>query len=311
MVHESQCAILLNKTHALESTNDSLLAACGRSRGIHSLTVAVRCKVLTALNRARQQAGPNHFYHGLLGLSVARAGAVFVKKVAVKMGLGDRRHFRINGDRLQGQPRDFLDNDGVQRGLRGVGSPGKGRMAGDEHGRNLHRIEPRESPDNRESGVGFAVGADLLVGEAGGDRDRTVEIIGMRSAVAGDLAFRLRPARRGARMAVGDTADGGPRAVEDEVRGQVGGGPQLAFDNLPVEVRDDKVRRFHPVVWDTARFDRDETLLAIDAAGISPGVHDEAAADELQVGVEDLFSERFEFHALAGRTVQGYCSCPY
>ena len=32
---------------------------------IRSLTVAVQCKVLPAQNRARQQADPNHFYHGL------------------------------------------------------------------------------------------------------------------------------------------------------------------------------------------------------------------------------------------------------
>ena len=39
------------------------LAACGRSRRVRSLTVAVRCNTQPALNRARQQADRTHYYH--------------------------------------------------------------------------------------------------------------------------------------------------------------------------------------------------------------------------------------------------------
>ena len=51
----------------------SLLAACGRGRLARFLTVAVRCKALTALYRARKQADRIHFDRRLLAVT---AGAV-------------------------------------------------------------------------------------------------------------------------------------------------------------------------------------------------------------------------------------------
>ena len=52
------------------------LAACGRSRRVRSLTVAVRCNTPPALSRAREQADRTHYYRRLLGPALAAVGAL-------------------------------------------------------------------------------------------------------------------------------------------------------------------------------------------------------------------------------------------
>ena len=59
------------------------LAARGRSRSVRSLTVAVRCNSLTALNRARKQADRTHHYHRLLGW-VALCGWLMAASVSLQ-----------------------------------------------------------------------------------------------------------------------------------------------------------------------------------------------------------------------------------
>ena len=50
------------------------------------------------------------------------------------------------------------------------------------------------------------------------------------------------------------------------------------------------------VVVDAGGLDDDEALLAVDAGGVAEGVEHEAAANELEVGFEDLFAKFFEQH---------------
>ena len=51
------------------------------------------------------------------------------------------------------------------------------------------------------------------------------------------------------------------------------------------------------VVVDAGGLDDDEVLYAVDAAGVSEGVEDEAATDEFEVGFEDGGAKFFEEHA--------------
>jgi hypothetical protein len=80
------------------------------------------------------------------------------------------------------------------------------------------------------------------------------------------------------------------------VRVEIGGGLEVAFDDLAVEVGDDHVAGAEVVVIDAGGLDDDEALLAVDAGGVAEGVEHEAAADELEIGFEDLFAKFFEQH---------------
>ena len=103
-------------------------------------------------------------------------------------------------------------------------------------------------------------------------------------------------------VGVDDGADGWEFAVEESVGVEVGGGFELAFDDLAVEVGDDHELGDEFVVVDAGGLDDDEALVAVDAAGVAEGVEDEAAADEFEVGFEDGGAEFFEEHGLEDTT---------
>jgi hypothetical protein len=84
--------------------------------------------------------------------------------------------------------------------------------------------------------------------------------------------------------------------VEFEVRGKIGGGTQIAFDDRSLKIADDHVLGLEFFVRDTAGLNRDETLVAVETAGIAEGIDDESAANQFQICFEHLFAERLQQH---------------
>ena len=92
-------------------------------------------------------------------------------------------------------------------------------------------------------------------------------------------------------MRVCDAANGGKGFVKDQVSGQIGGRPQIAFDELAFEIDDDEIFRLHRVVGDAAGLDDDEAFLAGNAAGIAEREKHQTAADEFEIGFQNFFAK--------------------
>src|ERR1700730_12123210 len=56
------------------------------------------------------------------------------------------------------------------------------------------------------------------------------------------------------------------------LRSPVGGGPQIAFHDLALEIGDHQVLWFHLLVRDSAGFDDNQVLIARDTPGIAEGI---------------------------------------
>ena len=97
-------------------------------------------------------------------------------------------------------------------------------------------------------------------------------------------------------VGVDDGADLGELAIEQGVGVEIGGGAEIAFEDFAVEVGDDHVAGAEVIIGDAGGLDHNQSLLAINAGGVAEGVEDEAAADELEVGVKDLFAKGLKEH---------------
>jgi hypothetical protein len=60
--------------------------------------------------------------------------------------------------------------------------------------------------------------------------------------------------------------------IEDKMSGKVGGGPQIAFHDLALEIGNHQVLWFHLLVRDSAGFDDNQVPVARDTAGIAEGI---------------------------------------
>ena len=143
----------------------------------------------------------------------------------------------------------------------------------------MQRVEvgSRKCSTMTDAGVPFVGLFDLLGRQRAAERDGAVERIGVGRAVAGDLAAGLRPACRMARMRVGDAADAGEALVEADVGRRVRRRPQRLARQRLARFQGNQHDVFGPkrVVGDAARLDRDDAALAVDAAGVAPGQHDQ------------------------------------
>ena len=84
----------------------------------------------------------------------------------------------------------------------------------------------------------------------------------------------------------------GEFAVKQGVSVEVARGPQVAFDDVAVEVGDHQIRSGKGGVVDAAGLDDDKRLRAgaVNSAGIAKGVRSEAAASDFLVGFENLLA---------------------
>lgn len=90
-----------------------------------------------------------------------------------------------------------------------------------------------------------------------------------------------------------DAAKLGEFAIKQGVGVEVTGGAKAAIDDFAIEVGDDHVGGGEAGVIHSAGLDHNEGLAAgtVDAAGIAEGMGSEAAARDLTIGFNDLFTE--------------------
>jgi hypothetical protein len=92
------------------------------------------------------------------------------------------------------------------------------------------------------------------------------------------------------------TADTFKRTVQSDVRGQVGGRAKRTFDEVAFEIRDNQVRGCQAIVGHPAWFDDNPPVCTIATAGVAKSEDDQPAADQFQVRLEHLFTQRFQAH---------------
>src|SRR5207245_9422872 len=129
---------------------------------------------------------------------------------------------------------DGLRVPGVVGGGGRTVSPVAGTVNCNQNGRNRTVVEIPECADNGVSGVLFISPGNPGILEFLRDRNGTMERISVCGTETRNRAARLRPSGRVFRMGVAYAADTWERFVEDQMRRQIGGGPQLAFHNFPV-----------------------------------------------------------------------------
>ena len=75
-------------------------------------------------------------------------------------------------------------------------------------------------------------------------------------------------------------------AVQFQMRGQIRGRPQRAFNNPALHIHDHHVFRFHAAVVNPAGFYNDQSLLPQDRRGVAPGEGYQTVAWKAQVGLQ-------------------------
>jgi hypothetical protein len=95
-------------------------------------------------------------------------------------------------------------------------------------------------------------------------------------------------------MRVDHGTDRVERAIERQMRRGVGGGLPGPVDLIALEVKHHEILGGDRVIRDAARLDRDEPLLAVDAADVAPRQGDEPVGREGEIRVQDLLSKRLE-----------------
>jgi len=228
---------------------------------------------------------------------------VFAEVVAVEESLGDCGAVGFQGKGVVGHFGYGFEDDGVVGGVVRRASPAEGSMAVDEaggHGLGVDFVL-MEMIDDGEAGLVDVAAGDGFVMQGRCAWDCSVEVVGVGGAERWDGEAGLGEAGGVLGVGVDDGADGGELAVKQGVGVEVGGGFELAIDDLAVEVGDDHEFGDEFVVVDAGGLDDDEALVAVDAAGVAEGVEDEAALDEFEVGFEDCGAKFFEQHGSSGR----------
>ena len=242
-------------------------------------------------------------------LAVGGCGAVLAEVVAIEQGLRDTGAGLAEGKGVVGHLGDGFEDDGVVGGLVRCASPDERGVAVDETGGDGERVDFLLS----ESGGRWRVrshghsGRRWLRREGRCARDGAVEVVGVGGAEGRDGEAGLSEAGGELGVSVDDGADGGELPVEEGVGVEVGGGLERAVDDVAVEIGDDHVVGAELVVVDAGGLDDDETLLAVDAAGVAEGVEDEAALDQFEIGVEDGGAELLEQHGRASFRFHEVC----
>ena len=106
----------------------------------------------------------------------------------------------------------------------------------------------------------------------------------------------LCPGGRKLGVCMRDTADVWEVLVKFDVRWQVGGGTKFTFDDAPVQVRNDDILGSHGLIRHAAWFDSDQPISARYAARVAERVKYKPAAHQLQIGIENFFSQTLQQH---------------
>ena|SRR6476659_8644238 len=87
------------------------------------------------------------------------------------------------------------------------------------------------------------------------------------------------------------TADSLESLVEKNVRRQVGGGPEVAFEHLAIQASQHQVLRLHLLVGNTTRLNHDQAFFPQNSTRVSEGVKYQAAANQFEIGFEHLLTK--------------------
>src|SRR5215471_12337148 len=122
----------------------------------------------------------------------------------------------------------------------------------------------------------------------------------MGGAERGQTPAGLSPGGGGGTVSMNNAAKLLKGAVKLEVRGRVGTGPQLAFNDSPrVERHHSDVLGFEILVGNSGRFDCDQSALAVDGTGIAPGVNDQTLFNEVEIGFTNCLLQLPQAHGSA------------
>jgi len=232
----------------------------------------------------------------LAGLPIGCGSTMFAEVVSVQECLGYAGGVGLQGQGPVCHPGYGLKNNGVVSGIvRGL-APAKGRVTGDEHGGNCKRVDSSEAFDDGKTGFMHVAPTDCLVGEGCGNGHGAVEVVGVGGAECGNGHASLGEAGRELGVSMDDGTDGGELAIEKGVGVEIGGGFEVSIDDLAVEIGDDHMFGTEVVVVDAGGLDDDQTLLAIDAAGVAKGIEDQAAFYEFKISFEDGGAQILQQH---------------
>src|ERR1700730_10777641 len=196
-------------------------------------------------------------------------------------------------------PRHRLQDHGVMCGRSYISTPGEGTVIGYQNCGNNSITHLLKGPNNCVSSVFLIFGDDCAIAHRSCHRDRTVEVVGMGGAEAWNWLAGLRPRGRILGMGVGDATDFRESMIEDKMRGQVGGGPQSAFDDLAIEIGDHQMLWFHLRVRNPAGLDHYQFLVPGDATGIAEGIKYQSLSHQFQIRFQHLFPQSRQKHSEA------------
>ena len=149
-------------------------------------------------------------------LAVSGFRAVFAQIVMLQNMGWDSGFGRSQENTAKSEPGDVFKDVGVFDRFSGRLAPREGSVAGDKDTWNRDGIElvTVETADNDGAGVANVSRSNLFGCEGLGNRNRAVEVVGMRGAKAGDGPAGLSPGSGKLRMGVDDAADLGELAIE-------------------------------------------------------------------------------------------------
>ncbi|MNS96881.1 hypothetical protein D3C72_1311990 [compost metagenome] len=170
-------------------------------------------------------------------------------------------------------------------------------MVGHQHPRHGEDGGLLEGLDDEVAGQPLVILLDLTRREQARAGDLAVKVVGLGGTEDRDGAPRLGPGGGMGGVGVHHAAKLGIGAIEHQVGGGVGGGPQRPLQLLARQIQHHHVLDPHPLVTDAARLDDHQIALSVDAAHIAPGEGHQAVARQIQVGDEHLLLEHLEVHA--------------
>jgi hypothetical protein len=75
------------------------------------------------------------------------------------------------------------------------------------------------------------------------------------------------------------------------MRGKIRRRAQVSLDDLAIQVGHNEILRLHSLVRNAAWLDDDQAFLAGDSAGVAESRKHQSFSDQVQIGLEDLFTQ--------------------
>ncbi|MNC30493.1 hypothetical protein D3C75_787790 [compost metagenome] len=183
----------------------------------------------------------------------------------------------------------------------GILAPGEGRMAVDQHTRNLQGVqaEALEGFDNHIAGFQLVGAFNLRFGHVAGAGHLAVEIIRVGGPQRRDASPRLGPCRCPRGMGMHNAADAGKSLVQRHMGSRIGGRLVVALHRFALQIHHYHMLRLHHVIRYAAWFNNHQAAFPVDTAYIPPGKGDQAVFGQVQIGLQHLFLQLFQhIHSL-------------